>query len=79
MRDESDPSAQLQRKEYNSSFPDLLYKLKGWAFLAQPLLFWAVTICFLLGMLSAMQELMGLPTQRERKREIISVVTAREF
>jgi hypothetical protein len=53
VRDESDPSAQLQRKEDNSSFPDLLYKLQGWAVVAQPLLFWAVTICFLLGMLSA--------------------------
>ena len=28
---------------------------------------------------AVLQELMGLPTQRERKREIISVVTAREF
>ena len=28
---------------------------------------------------AVMQELMGLPTQIERKREIISVVTAREF
>ena len=28
---------------------------------------------------SVLQELMGLPTQRERKREIISVVTAKEF
>ena len=28
---------------------------------------------------AVLQELMGLPTQRERKREIILVVTAREF
>ena len=28
---------------------------------------------------AVLQELMGLPTQRERNREIISVVIAREF
>jgi hypothetical protein len=42
VTDESDPPAQLQRKESNSSSPDLLYKLKGWAALAQLFLFLAV-------------------------------------
>ena len=53
VRDASDPTQQLQRKESNISFPEANVQTLGLGCSGSASFVRAVTICFLYGMLSA--------------------------
>ena len=73
MRDESDPLAQLQRKESNISFPEANVQTLRLGCNGSASFVSAVTICFLYGMLSATH------TLHNQKEKTMKTITASLF